>query len=78
MVEVESYVADGITFRHLVNELHEANFFMTTQLTEVEPTSCFNAQVFMLLLEKIGLLTDNTERASGQFKSVNDLCENPD
>ena len=30
MVEVESYVADGITFRHLVNELHEANFFMTT------------------------------------------------
>jgi hypothetical protein len=43
MVEVESYVAEGITFRHLINEMHESNFFMTTQLTEVEPTSCFNA-----------------------------------
>ena len=27
--EVESYVASGITFRHLISELHESNFFIT-------------------------------------------------
>ena len=36
----------------------------------------FNAQVFMLILEHIGLLLDDTDRMSGFFKDVNDLCEN--
>ncbi len=30
----------------------------------------------MLLLEHIGLLLDDTDRMSGFFKDVNDLCEN--
>ena len=74
--EVESYVASGITFRHLISELHESNFFMTLELTEQEPHSVFNAQVFMLILENVGLLLDDTDRMSGFFKDVNDLCEN--
>jgi hypothetical protein len=74
--EVELYVQNGIKFQHLINELHECNFFVSCGLTEVEAHGCFNAQVFILLMEKIGLLADDTERISGFFRDVNDLCEN--
>ena len=57
--------------------MHECNFFLNTQMTEVEPQSCFNAQITMLILEKIGL-TDDSERLTGFFRDVNDLCENVD
>lgn len=75
MADVESYVENGITFKHLLQELHECNFFINTQMTEAEPNSCFNAQIMMLILETIGL-TDDAERMTGFFHDVNDLCEN--
>lgn len=75
MADVESYVENGITFKHLLSELHECNFFISTQMTEVEPQSAFCAQICMLILERIGLV-DETERSMGSYRDVNDLCEN--
>ncbi len=76
LAEQEYYVDRGLSFEHLLTELHEYGFLVGCELTEKEPESVVQAQVIIQILlrlrviDKMDLITNSL-----RYKDANDLEE---
>ena len=45
LTQIQHFCVNGLTFSELLQELHQANFFLACELTDREPQSVINAQI---------------------------------
>ena len=66
----------GLSFEHLLAELHEYGFLIGCELTEKEPESVAQAQVILQILLRLRVIDRVDLTTNGlQYKDVNDLEE---
>ena len=76
LAEQEYYVDRGLSFEHLLAELHEYGFLIGCELTEKEPESVAQAQVILQILLRLRVIDRVDLTTNGlQYKDVNDLEE---
>lgn len=56
LAEQEYYVDRGLSFEHLLAELHEYGFLIGCELTEKEPESVAQAQVILQILLRLRVI----------------------
>lgn len=76
LAEQEYYVDRGLSFEHLLTELHEYGFLIGCELTEKEPESVVQAQVILQILLRLRVIDPMDLSTNGlQYKDVSDLEE---
>lgn len=58
LAEQEYYVDNGLTFKHLLVELHRYGFLVGCELTDQEPNAVMNSNLMLHILHKIKLIDD--------------------
>lgn len=74
LAEQEFYVDNGLSFKHLLVELHRNGFLVGCELTDKEPHAVMSAQWILYVLVRIQVITRrDRETAQHLFRDVNDL-----
>lgn len=58
LAEQEYYVDHGLTFKHLLIELHRYGFLVGCELTDQEPNAVMNSCLMLHILHRIKLIDD--------------------
>ena len=58
LAEQEYYVDHGLSFKHLLVELHRYGFLVGCELTDHEPVSVMNCNLILQILHRIKLIDD--------------------
>jgi hypothetical protein len=64
LAEQEYYVDNGLTFKHLLIELHRNGFLVGCELTDKEPNAVMAAQWLLHILERIEVMSEIDRKAA--------------